>query len=311
MGRVNDHHVTRSGVFVALLLIVRIVAGAQALAARRRHEHDYGDLARRGLRRRRVRPLRRRPRSMAPSPSPRARLAVVGNDLVWKSSDIYVVRSNGTGLTRLAHGSGHSFIRGGASWSPDGSQIAFAANGWKPSALYVVNADSSGLRKVPNAGKAWNPGRWPGVGRSKSAQPGHPVAGSGPFVSRGGPRPARAAGLLAGGGPGNQDVSPEPEPARRRPPIQATKRQTRPVPSTSSLMHSRPRTTERRGTRSVSRGSCRGSRTRSASGRDDATAQIAPHTIAPHAAPRCDAGRGADLLRRPRSAARGSAVRGS
>ena len=152
----NDHHVTRSGVFVALLLIVRIVAGAQALAAAGGTSTTTATSP----------GAASAPASATPSPTAestgtiaftRARLAVVGNDLVWKSSDIYVVRSNGTGLTRLAHGSGHSFIRGGASWSPDGSQIAFAANGWKPSALYVVNADSSGLRKVPNAGKAWNP----------------------------------------------------------------------------------------------------------------------------------------------------------
>jgi hypothetical protein len=47
-----------------------------------------------------------------------------------------------------------------SSWSPDGGQIVFAADGsrWSmPSALYIVNADGTGLRKMPNAGKGWNP----------------------------------------------------------------------------------------------------------------------------------------------------------
>ena len=49
-------------------------------------------------------------------------------------------------------------------WSPDGTALAFAASSdrarmpYPPgSALYVVNADGSGLSVVPNTGKVWDP----------------------------------------------------------------------------------------------------------------------------------------------------------
>ena len=45
-------------------------------------------------------------------------------------------------------------------WSPDGKAIAFATTygGFGPgSALYVVNADGSGLSVVPNTGTIWEP----------------------------------------------------------------------------------------------------------------------------------------------------------
>jgi len=48
-----------------------------------------------------------------------------------------------------------------SSWSPDGRRIAFAAGTWArggPSTgLYIVRADGSHLRKVPNAGGGLNP----------------------------------------------------------------------------------------------------------------------------------------------------------
>jgi hypothetical protein len=46
-------------------------------------------------------------------------------------------------------------------------------------------------------------------------RPGRPVAGSGPLASHRGPPPVRAAGLLAGGGPQSQCVSPVPLVPRR------------------------------------------------------------------------------------------------
>ena len=49
-------------------------------------------------------------------------------------------------------------------WSPDGKAIAFAASSDKTrtpyprgSALYIVNADGSGLSVVPDTGKVWDP----------------------------------------------------------------------------------------------------------------------------------------------------------
>jgi len=52
----------------------------------------------------------------------------------------------------------------GLAWSPDGTAIAFAASSDRTrtpnprgSALYVVNADGSGLSVVPDTGKVWDP----------------------------------------------------------------------------------------------------------------------------------------------------------
>ena len=160
----NDHHVTRSGVFVALLLIVLIVAGAQALAAAGGTSTTTATSPGAAA----------APASATPSPTAestgtiaftRPRLAVTRNDLVWKSSDIYAVRSDGTGLTRLAHGSGHSFIREGVAWSPNGSQIAFIRGQvFDRAGVWVMNADGSGQRLVTRSkiglgpGLAWSPG---------------------------------------------------------------------------------------------------------------------------------------------------------
>jgi dipeptidyl aminopeptidase/acylaminoacyl peptidase len=47
-----------------------------------------------------------------------------------------------------------------AAWSPDGRAIAFAASGFgRPpgSALYIVDADGSGLSVVPDTGPVWDP----------------------------------------------------------------------------------------------------------------------------------------------------------
>ena len=154
----NNRRVSRSGVFVAFLLMVLIVAGAQALAARggasTATATSPGAAA----------------ASASPTPSPtasgpgaiaftRARLGAAGGGLVGKSGDIYVVRSDGSGLTRLAHGSGHSFIRGGAAWSPDGSQIAFIrGQAFDRASVWVMNADGSEQRLVTRSKKALGPG---------------------------------------------------------------------------------------------------------------------------------------------------------
>jgi Tol biopolymer transport system component len=135
---VNGTRIRRSGAFVALLLTALIVAGAQSSAAR----GGPGTIAF-------TKPL----------------LGVAGGDLVMKSSDICVVRSDGTGLTRLAHGSGHSSIRGGVTWSPDGSRLAFIRGQvFDRASVWVMNADGSGQQLVTRSKKylasrlAWSPG---------------------------------------------------------------------------------------------------------------------------------------------------------
>ena len=79
----------------------------------------------------------------------------VAEDSTVPPFDVYVVRSDGRGLRRLA-----AHARGPA-WSPDGSQIAYtslAARG----GVWVMNADGSGKRRVtPAPGGtdwvAWSP----------------------------------------------------------------------------------------------------------------------------------------------------------
>src|SRR5205823_2718309 len=87
--------------------------------------------------------------------------------------DLYVLKvdgsgfANGSAIRTLASGSGLDV--GGMSWSPDGSRVVFAGasnlTDWYLNyALYVMNADGSGLRllvPVPVGGSAewpdWSP----------------------------------------------------------------------------------------------------------------------------------------------------------
>lgn len=65
--------------------------------------------------------------------------------------DIYLVRSDGTGLTRLTHGRGNEEH---AYWSPDGTRIVYGAGG----AIWVMRADGSGKVRVGSGGSpSWSP----------------------------------------------------------------------------------------------------------------------------------------------------------
>ena len=45
-------------------------------------------------------------------------------------------------------------------WSPDGKRIAFINDGDGAPAVYVVNADGTGLRKVSKSRAAWQQPVW-------------------------------------------------------------------------------------------------------------------------------------------------------
>ena len=66
---------------------------------------------------------------------------------------IWVVGADGSGLRRLTHGGDNVW----PAWSPDGSRIAFVHGG----ALFTMNADGTGLKKVGDVQAdwaiAWNP----------------------------------------------------------------------------------------------------------------------------------------------------------
>jgi Tol biopolymer transport system component len=87
---------------------------------------------------------------------------------------LYSVKPNGRGILQLSPSglavvSPPNFDEVGASWSPDGSQVTFAAS-WKSApgrqfALYVANADGSHLRQITPSGVGALSAQWSPNGR--------------------------------------------------------------------------------------------------------------------------------------------------
>ena len=69
------------------------------------------------------------------SPSPSSRLG-----------QVYRINADGSDLTQLTHGTG--IDADSASWSPDGSKIVLKRAGSAEYAIWVMNADGSGLRRL-------------------------------------------------------------------------------------------------------------------------------------------------------------------
>jgi Tol biopolymer transport system component len=71
---------------------------------------------------------------------------------------IYVMKSDGSGATKLATGATHP------AWSPDGTQIAYAGSAAPGSSIFVMNADGSGVRRLTSGndfGPTWSAdGQW-------------------------------------------------------------------------------------------------------------------------------------------------------
>jgi Tol biopolymer transport system component len=64
------------------------------------------------------------------------------------NTDIYTLKENGTGLTRLTTQSGYDH---GPAWSPDGTKIAFWSNRDGNDEIYVMNQDGSGVVRLTNS----------------------------------------------------------------------------------------------------------------------------------------------------------------
>jgi Tol biopolymer transport system component len=83
--------------------------------------------------------------------------------------EVYVIRADGTGLTRLTHRpiNTASELRrtSDLAWSPDGSRIAFAA-WWDGNAeIYVVGADGAGLTRLTQRQANDRSPRWSADGK--------------------------------------------------------------------------------------------------------------------------------------------------
>ncbi|MFL5798429.1 MAG: TolB family protein [Actinomycetota bacterium] len=102
-----------------------------------------------------------------------SRILYSRNDLSSELENLFAVNPDGTGLVQLnppgLQLGAADCCNPAASWSPDGAQVAFAAF-WKPNigharrtALFVVNADGTGIRRVTPFGQgarngaAWSP----------------------------------------------------------------------------------------------------------------------------------------------------------
>jgi len=83
------------------------------------------------------------------------RIALVSNES-GDGDEIYVIRSDGTGLLRLTHNE-HIWDKF-PTWSPDGSQIAFWSNRTGNKQIWLMGSDGSGQRNLSeNDFNDWEP----------------------------------------------------------------------------------------------------------------------------------------------------------
>ena len=69
-------------------------------------------------------------------------------DVAGVSSNVFTVRTDGTGLVELTKSRGGKVNNGLDSWSPDGKKIAFVSNRSGTYEIYVMNANGSGVTQV-------------------------------------------------------------------------------------------------------------------------------------------------------------------
>ena len=73
------------------------------------------------------------------------------------NTDIYAMKSNGTGLTRLTT---HADYDHGPAWSPDGTKIAFWSHRDGNDEIYVMSQDGSGVTRLTNSSSVDFRPRW-------------------------------------------------------------------------------------------------------------------------------------------------------
>ncbi len=75
-------------------------------------------------------------------------------DLPGVSSNVFTVRTDGTGLVKLTNSRGGKVNNGLDSWSPDGKRIAFVSNRTGTYEIYVMNANGSSVTQVTRGPEA-------------------------------------------------------------------------------------------------------------------------------------------------------------
>ena len=77
------------------------------------------------------------------------------------SSNVFSVRTDGSGLVQLTRSHGGSVNNVAAAWSPDGTKIAFIRYRHRSSQLYVMNADGTAVTQVTHGPEgAWTRTAW-------------------------------------------------------------------------------------------------------------------------------------------------------
>ena len=72
-----------------------------------------------------------------------------------KPSNIFTIRTNGTGVRQLTHGTSGKVNYGLDSWSPDGKKIAFVSNlGGSTYEIYTMNANGHGIKQLVHGHEA-------------------------------------------------------------------------------------------------------------------------------------------------------------
>jgi TolB protein len=83
-------------------------------------------------------------------------------DLMWATSHLWVVNSDGTGEHQVTSGEVGDVA---GSWSPDGSKIAFLRSSADGTGLWVINSDGTGARQVAPLDLGDGPPSWSPDGR--------------------------------------------------------------------------------------------------------------------------------------------------
>ena len=76
------------------------------------------------------------------------------------SSNVFSVRTDGSGLVQLTRSHGSSVNNTAGSWSPDGTKIDFIRNRHRSSYLYVMNADGTAVTQVTHGPEGPGAAAW-------------------------------------------------------------------------------------------------------------------------------------------------------